>query len=171
MTGNESPPPNDDWAASSDNTASDDSASGNIADRLRRLVPLSRIEELISPDTRAILGVHLFGRPCDVEAIQEIADRHGLAVIYDAAHMMGVRYKVESILRHGDFSILSFHATKLFTTAEGGAVVSKTESACERIDLLKNFGIADEETVIGPGINGKMREELTAVNQIVTPAN
>jgi dTDP-4-amino-4,6-dideoxygalactose transaminase len=116
------------------------------------------IEKLIGPDTRAILAVHLFGTPCNVEAIQMVADRHGLAVIYDAAHMMGVRYKGESILRHGDFSILSFHATKPFTTAEGGAIVSQTASTRERIDLLKNFGIADEETVIGPGINGKMSE-------------
>ena len=117
-----------------------------------------RIEELISPDTRAILPVHLFGYPCDVEAIQSIADRHGLQVIYDAAHMMGVRYKDTSILHYGDLSVLSFHATKLFSTGEGGAIVSKSKMQRDRIDYLKNFGIADEETVIGPGINGKMSE-------------
>lgn len=117
-----------------------------------------RIEEAIGPETRAILPVHVFGYPCDVEAIQTIADRHGLSVIYDAAHMMGVRYRGESILRWGDYSILSFHATKIFSTAEGGAVVSRTESNRRRIDFLKNFGIADEETVIVPGINGKMNE-------------
>jgi dTDP-4-amino-4,6-dideoxygalactose transaminase len=116
------------------------------------------VERSIGPETRAILPVHVFGYPCDVEAIQTIADRHELAVIYDAAHMMGVRYRGESILRWGDYSILSFHATKLFSTAEGGAVVSRTESDRKRIDFLKNFGIADEETVIGPGINGKMNE-------------
>ena len=117
-----------------------------------------RIESLIGPDTRAILPVHLFGNPCDVEAIQAVADRHGLMVIYDAAHMMGVTLHGRSILEWGDFSILSFHATKLFSTAEGGAVVSHSEAARERIDFMKNFGIADEETVIGPGINGKMNE-------------
>lgn len=118
----------------------------------------ARIDSLIGPDTRAILPVHVFGNPCDVGAIQEIADRHGLTVIYDAAHMMGVTLDGESVLNHGDFSILSFHATKLFSTAEGGAVISRSAPDCERIDFMKNFGIADEETVIGPGINGKMNE-------------
>ena len=117
-----------------------------------------RIEGMIGPDTRAILPVDVFGYPCDVEAIQTVADRHGLVVIYDAASMMGVRYRGESILRWGDHSILSFHATKLFSTAEGGAVVSRTGSNRQRVDFLKNFGIADEETVIGPGINGKLNE-------------
>ena len=117
-----------------------------------------RIESLIGPDTRAILPVHVFGTPCDVEAIQSIADRHGLTVIYDAAHMMGVTLNGRSVLEWGDFSILSFHATKLFSTAEGGAVISHSPPDCERIDFMKNFGIADEETVIGPGINGKMNE-------------
>ncbi|MBW2416624.1 MAG: aminotransferase class I/II-fold pyridoxal phosphate-dependent enzyme, partial [Deltaproteobacteria bacterium] len=94
----------------------------------------ARIESLIGPDTRAILPVHLFGNPCDVEAIQAIADRHGLTVIYDAAHMMGVTLDGRSILDWGDFSILSFHATKLFSTAEGGAVISHSETTRERID-------------------------------------
>ena len=118
----------------------------------------NRIEELIGPETRAILPVHVFGYPCDVEAIQDIARRHGLVVIYDAAHMMGVRYRNESILKWGDYSVLSFHATKIFSTAEGGAVVSRSKYDTARIDSLKNFGIADEHTVIGPGINGKMNE-------------
>ena len=117
-----------------------------------------RIESLISTETRAILPVHVFGHPCDVEAIQDIADRHGLMVMYDAAHTMGVDLKGRSILDWGDYSILSFHATKLFSTAEGGAVVSRSEAARIRVDHLKNFGIADQETVIGPGINGKMNE-------------
>ena len=118
----------------------------------------ARIEALIGSETRAILPVHVFGYPCDVDAIQEIADRHGLAVLYDAAHAMGVRRQGQSILDWGDYSILSFHATKLFSTAEGGAVVSRSEAARVRVDHLKNFGIVDEETVIGPGINGKMNE-------------
>jgi dTDP-4-amino-4,6-dideoxygalactose transaminase len=102
--------------------------------------------------------VHVFGRPCDVEAIQSIADKHGLHVIYDAAHAMGVRYGDRSILDYGDCSILSFHATKLFTTVEGGAIVTRSAVQRRRIDYLKNFGIEDEETVIGPGINGKLNE-------------
>jgi len=117
-----------------------------------------RIEAAITKDTRAILPVHVFGTPCDVEGIRDVADRHGLPLIYDAAHMMGVRYRGRSILGWGDYSILSFHATKLFSTAEGGAVVSSSDADRQRIDFLKNFGIADEQTVIGPGINGKMNE-------------
>ncbi len=118
----------------------------------------SKIEHLISADTRAILAVHVYGRPCNVEAIEHIANVHGLHVIYDAAHAFGVRYKGKSILSYGDISILSFHATKLFTTAEGGALVCGSEDRQRRVNSLKNFGIADEETVIGPGINGKMNE-------------
>lgn len=118
----------------------------------------SRIEQHIGSNTRAILAVHVYGTPCDVDAIQAIADRHGLAVVYDAAHAFGVRYKGESILRYGNASVLSFHATKLYTTIEGGAVVASSPQHKERVDFLKNFGIADEETVIGPGINGKLNE-------------
>jgi dTDP-4-amino-4,6-dideoxygalactose transaminase len=118
----------------------------------------SRIEALIGPETRAILPVHVYGHPCDVDAIQAIADKHGLCVIYDAAHAMGVRYGDESLLARGDCSILSFHATKLFSTVEGGAIVTRSAAQRGRIDYLKNFGIEDEETVIGPGINGKMNE-------------
>lgn len=118
----------------------------------------SRVEQHINPETRALLPVHVFGYPCDVEGLQQIADKHGLPIIYDAAHVTGVWYRGESLLRYGDCSILSFHATKLFSTVEGGAVVSSSRAQRERIDYLKNFGIEDEETVIGPGINAKMNE-------------
>jgi dTDP-4-amino-4,6-dideoxygalactose transaminase len=118
----------------------------------------SKIESLISPETKAILPVHVYGTPCDVEAIQRIADIHGLHVIYDAAHAFAVRHKGKSILAYGDISVLSFHATKLFTTIEGGALISRTDVQRKRVNFLKNFGIADEETIIGPGINGKMNE-------------
>lgn len=118
----------------------------------------SKIERLIGPETRAILPVHVYGHPCDVEAIQKIAEVHGLHVVYDAAHAFGVRYKGRSLLSYGSISMLSFHATKLFTTIEGGALVCGSEAQRNRINFLKNFGIADEETVIGPGINGKMNE-------------
>ena len=117
-----------------------------------------KIERLIGPETRAILPVHTYGSPCDVEVIQRIADTHGLKVIYDAAHAFGIRYKGRSILEHGDMSMLSFHATKLFSTIEGGALMSNSKEQKQRVDYLKNFGIVDEETVIGPGINGKMNE-------------
>jgi len=116
------------------------------------------IERLISPETKAIMPVHVFGNPCNIDGIQEIADRHGLDVIYDAAHAFGVRYRDHPIVQAGDLSVLSFHATKLFTSIEGGAIVSKTAGEKKRVDFLKNFGFANEETVIGPGINGKMNE-------------
>ncbi len=118
----------------------------------------ARIERLISPDTKAILAVHVYGTPCDVEAIEAIAEKHGLYVIYDAAHAFGVRIGEKSVLEYGDVSALSFHATKLFTSIEGGALVTKSDKQRRRIQFLRNFGIADEETVIGPGINGKMNE-------------
>lgn len=116
------------------------------------------VEGLIGPETRAILAVHVYGNPCDVEALQKIADRHGIQLIYDAAHAFGVRLGERSVLDYGDISMLSFHATKVFSTIEGGALVARTSAQRERIDSLKNFGIADEETIIGPGINGKMNE-------------
>lgn len=124
---------------------------------------VDRIEESITPNTRAILGVHVYGNPCDVERIQEIADRHGLYVIYDAAHAFGVQYKGRPILQYGDMSMVSFHATKLFTTGEGGALAPKSAEHYARVNLLKNFGIAGEESVIGPGINGKMNEFQAAL--------
>ena len=118
----------------------------------------SKIEAAITPQTTAILPVHCYGNPCDVEEIQRIADIYGLRVIYDAAHAFGVRYKGQSLLRHGDLSILSFHATKVFNTFEGGAIISPDPKTKQRIDYLKNFGFADEVTVVAPGINGKMSE-------------
>lgn len=118
----------------------------------------AKLEQLISPDTKGILAVHVYGTPCDVEAIQSIADRHGLYVIYDAAHAFGVQIGARSILEYGNISALSFHATKLFTSIEGGALITKSERQRGRIQFLRNFGIAGEETVIGPGINGKMNE-------------
>jgi dTDP-4-amino-4,6-dideoxygalactose transaminase len=125
-------------------------------------IDASKIEKLIGPDTRAILGVHVYGNPCQVDAIQAVADRHGLQVVYDAAHAFGVRLRGESLLLHGNMSMLSFHATKVFSTMEGGALVSRSDVERRRVNMLKNFGIADEETVIGPGINGKMNEAQAA---------
>lgn len=118
----------------------------------------NRIEEMITPETTAIMPVHCYGRPCDVERIQEIADTYGLKVIYDAAHAFGVRHRGHSVLQHGDMSILSFHATKVFNTFEGGAIICQDERTKQRIDYLKNFGFANETTVIATGINGKMSE-------------
>lgn len=118
----------------------------------------AKIEAAITPRTTAIMPVHCYSNPCDVEAIQKIADNYGLKVIYDAAHAFGVNYKGESILKWGDLSILSFHATKVFNTFEGGAIISPDAKTKQRIDRLKNFGIADELTVTAPGINGKMSE-------------
>jgi dTDP-4-amino-4,6-dideoxygalactose transaminase len=117
-----------------------------------------RIEEAITPQTTAIMPVHCYGNPCAVEKIQKIADTYGLKVIYDAAHAFGVQYKGESLLKHGDLSILSFHATKVFNTFEGGAIICPDSKTKQRIDFLKNFGFADEVTVVAPGINGKMSE-------------
>ena len=117
-----------------------------------------KIEAAITPQTSAILAVHCYGRPCDVDAIQRIADKYNLKVIYDGAHAFGVKCHCGSVLNHGDLSILSFHATKVFNTFEGGAIVSQNAKTKQRIDYLKNFGIADEITVVAPGINGKMSE-------------
>ncbi|HEY6872878.1 MAG TPA: DegT/DnrJ/EryC1/StrS family aminotransferase [Geobacteraceae bacterium] len=121
-----------------------------------------KIEAAITPHTTAILPVHVYGNPCDVEKIQKIADTYGLKVIYDAAHAFGINYKGESLLKHGDLSVLSFHATKVFNTFEGGAIVCPDAKTKKRIDDLKNFGFADEVTVVAPGINGKMNEVQAA---------
>lgn len=118
----------------------------------------SKIEAAITPQTTAIMPVHCYGRPCDVKAIQRIADIYNLKVIYDAAHAFGVKDSGGSILRHGDLSVLSFHATKVFNTFEGGAIVCSDAKTKQRIDHLKNFGFVDEVTVVAPGINGKMSE-------------
>lgn len=121
-----------------------------------------KIEAAITPQTTAILPVHCYGNPCKVERIQQIADTYGLKVIYDAAHAFGVKYKGDSLLKHGDLAVLSFHATKVFNTFEGGAIVCQDAKTKQRIDYLKNFGIADEVTVMAPGINGKMNEVQAA---------
>jgi dTDP-4-amino-4,6-dideoxygalactose transaminase len=118
----------------------------------------SKIEAAITPQTTAIMPVHCYGHPCDVDEIRVIADTYGLKVIYDAAHAFGVECHCGSVLQHGDLSVLSFHATKVFTTFEGGAIVCPDEKTRQRINYLKNFGFADEVTVVAPGINGKMSE-------------
>ncbi|KHD11750.1 aminotransferase [Candidatus Thiomargarita nelsonii] len=118
----------------------------------------NKIEAAITPQTTAIMSVHCYGHPCDVEAIQKIADIYNLRVIYDAAHAFGVEDQGGSLLRHGDLSILSFHATKVFNTFEGGAIICPDAKTKQRIDHLKNFGFVDEVTVVAPGINGKMSE-------------
>lgn len=118
----------------------------------------SKIEAAITPQTTAIMPVHCYGNPCDVDAIQKIADNYNLRVIYDACHTFGVEDEGGSVLRHGDLSCISFHATKVFNTFEGGAIICPDAKTKQRIDYLKNFGIVDETTVVAPGINGKMSE-------------
>ena len=121
-----------------------------------------KIEAAITPHTTAIMPVHVYGRPCDTERIQAVADKYGLKVIYDAAHAFGVKVNGESVLNAGDMSTLSFHATKVYSTIEGGALVMKDERTKRRIDYLKNFGFAGETTVVAPGINSKMDEVRAA---------
>lgn len=121
-----------------------------------------KIEAAITPHTTAIMPVHVYGNPCNVEKIQRIADTYGLKVIYDAAHAFGINYKGESLLKYGDLSVLSFHATKVFNTFEGGAIICPDAKTKKRIDDLKNFGFHDEITVVAPGINGKMNEVQAA---------
>lgn len=121
-----------------------------------------KIEAAITPQTTAIMPVHCYGRPCNVAAIEEIAANYGLKVIYDAAHAFGVRLQGESLLTHGDLSVLSFHATKVFNTFEGGAIVCSDAKMKRHIDHLKNFGFIDEVTVVAAGINGKMNEVSAA---------
>lgn len=126
----------------------------------------AKLEASITPDTKAIMPVHVYGNPCKIEKIQEIATAHGLKVIYDACHSFGVRYKGESILNYGDLSVLSFHATKIFNTFEGGAIISHDPITKRRIDFLKNFGFSDEVTVVMPGMNAKMNEVQAAMGLI-----
>lgn len=125
-----------------------------------------KIEAAITPHTTAIMPVHCYGHPCDVRRIKQIADAHGLKVIYDAAHAFGVRLDSGSVLEHGDLSVLSFHATKVFNTFEGGAIVCPDAGMKLRVDQLKNFGFVDEVTVVTPGINGKMSEFNAALGLV-----
>ena len=125
-----------------------------------------RIEAAITPKTTAIMPVHCYGYPCQVDRIQRIADTYGLKVIYDASHTFGVKYRHTSLAGHGDLAILSFHATKVFNTFEGGAIVCRDAKTKQRIDYLKNFGFADEVTVMAPGINGKMNEVQAAFGML-----
>lgn len=131
-----------------------DPATGNIDP--------DRIEAAITPKTTAIMPVHVYGKPCNTKRIKDIADTYGLKVIYDAAHAFGVEVDGESILNAGDMATLSFHATKVYNTVEGGALVMHDAEAKKRIDYLKNFGFANEVTVVGPGINSKMDEVRSA---------
>ena len=130
-------------------------------------IDADKIESMITPQTTAILAVHVFGTPCDVDKIQQIADKYGLRVVYDAAHAFGVEINGKGIGNFGDISMMSFHATKLYHTVEGGALMHGDPNLKARIDLLKNFGIKNEEEVVMPGINGKMNEVQAAVGQIM----
>jgi dTDP-4-amino-4,6-dideoxygalactose transaminase len=121
-----------------------------------------KIEAAITPNTTAIMPVHVYGNPCEMERIQNIADTYGLRIIVDAAHAFGVRSQGHSVLNFGDMSILSFHATKTYSTIEGGAIVCHDAKTKQRIDYLKNFGFKDEITVVAPGINAKMNEVQAA---------
>lgn len=123
----------------------------------------TKIEEAITAKTTAIMPVHVYGNPCNVDSIQKIADIYGLKVIYDACHTFNVKINGNSVLNFGDLSVLSFHATKVFNTFEGGAIISHDEKSKRRIDFLKNFGFADEVTVIASGINAKMNEFQAAL--------
>lgn len=137
----------------------------DIEDKYFNIDP-SKIEAAITPQTTAIMPVHVYGNPCNVEEIQRIADIYGLRIIYDAAHAFGVRKNGQSILNWGDLSILSLHATKVYNTIEGGAIICQDEKTKQRIDLLKNFGFKDEVTVIEPGINAKMNEVQAAFGSL-----
>lgn len=121
------------------------------------------LESLITPKTTAILPVHVYGTPCNVKDLQIIAARNGLKLIYDAAHAFGVTINDVPVLKYGDLSMLSFHATKVFNTAEGGALITNDPELKKQIDSLKNFGFADEITVTAPGTNGKMNELQAAL--------
>jgi len=126
-------------------------------------IDAEKIESAITPNTTAILPVHIYGNPCNVDRIQQIADTYGLHIIYDSAHAFGVTLQGNSIASFGNLSVLSFHATKVFTTFEGGAIICHDEKMKKRIDFLKNFGFADEITVVAPGINAKMNEFQAAL--------
>ena len=125
-----------------------------------------KIEAAITPQTTAILAVHVYGFPAQVERIQKIADTYGLKVIYDAAHAFGVKHQGVPLVGNGDLSVLSFHATKVFNTFEGGAIICPDAKTKQRIDYLKNFGFADETVVVATGINGKMNEFQAALGML-----
>lgn len=122
-----------------------------------------KIEAALTPKTTAILPVHVYGNPCDLHRIKEIADAYGLKVIYDACHTFGVKINGIPVLNFGDLSVMSFHATKVYNTFEGGAIVCHDEATKKRIDNLKNFGFVNETTVVIPGINAKMNEVQAAM--------
>lgn len=122
-----------------------------------------KIEAAITPETTAIMPVHVYGNPCNIERIKEIADMYGLKVIYDAAHAFGVEYQGQSICNYGDISVLSFHATKVYNTMEGGAIICHDAAVKKRTDYLKNFGFAGETKVVSLGINSKMNEMQAAL--------
>ena len=130
-------------------------------------IDAGKIESMITPQTTGILAVHVFGTPCDVEKIQDVADRYGLKIVYDAAHAFGVEIGGRGIGNFGDISMFSFHATKLYHTLEGGALVHGDKNLKTRIDLLKNFGIKNEDEVVMPGINGKLDEVRAAIGRIM----
>lgn len=126
----------------------------------------TKVEAAITPKTTAILPVHVYGNPCKVKELQHIADTYGLKLIYDAAHCFGVKHLGTGICNFGDLSILSFHATKVFNTMEGGAIVCHDEATKKRVDYLKNFGFAGETTIMAPGINSKMNEMQAALGLV-----
>lgn len=123
----------------------------------------ARVEAAITPRTTAIMPVHVYGRPADVDGLQRLGETYGLKVIYDAAHAFGARYRDRALADYGDIAVLSFHATKVFNTFEGGAIVCRDPKTKQRIDFLKNFGFADEVTVVAAGINAKMSEFQAAL--------
>jgi dTDP-4-amino-4,6-dideoxygalactose transaminase len=125
-----------------------------------------RVEAAITPRTRAIFAVHCYGHPCDVEGLQRVADAHGVRVVYDAAHAFGVQAGGRGIGAWGDLSVFSFHATKVFNTFEGGAIVCHDAVTKERIDRMKNFGIGEDDSIVGPGLNGKMSEFNAALGLV-----
>ncbi len=126
-----------------------------------------KIESLITPQTTAILAVHVFGIPCNISGIEDVAKKYGLKVVYDAAHAFGTKVDGKSIGNFGDLTMFSFHATKLFHTAEGGALTFRDSNLKSRVEFLKNFGIKNEEEVVMPGINGKMNEIQAAIGLLV----
>jgi dTDP-4-amino-4,6-dideoxygalactose transaminase len=128
-----------------------------------------KIEAQITPKVKAILATHVYGNPCDVEAIERLAGKHNLRVVYDAAHAFGVTYKGESILNHGDISTISFHATKLFHTAEGGAIITNDDDLAHKISYMRNFGHNGPEHFWGIGINGKSSELHAAMGLCILP--